>query len=62
MNYTTKNQEAFERDIYRYCEIIYNMLQYNPKLYEELMPKSTFKLLAINDIAFDENTELKIAA
>ena len=62
MNNNTQNQEEFERDIYRYCEIVYNMVQTNPELYEKLMPKSTFKLIAINDIAIDENIELKIAA
>jgi hypothetical protein len=62
MNNTTQNQEEFESEIYRYCEIVYNMLQNNPELYEKLMPKSTFKLIAINDLAIGENTELKIAA
>lgn len=57
---TELNQEKFEREIYRYCEIVYQMLQANPELYDELMPKSTFKL--ISDKEETSNEQIKIAA
>lgn len=58
----TQSQEEFERSIYQYCEIIYNALQSDPSLYNELLPKSTFKLKAIDGIPVDGNSEYKIAA
>lgn len=57
---TELKQEKFEREIYRYCKIVYQMLQANPELYDELMPKSTFKL--ISDKKETSNEQLKIAA
>lgn len=56
----TQNQTEFDNEIYRYCEIIYNMLQNNPKLYDELLPKSTFKLISSNEAK--EEAQFKIAA
>lgn len=57
---TELKQEEFEREIYRYCEIVYQMLQANPELYDELMPKSTFKLISQEEIK--TNKQFKIAA
>lgn len=61
-NLSIQEPEEFERFIYKYCEIIYNVLQSNPSLYYELLPKSTFKLKAIDGTPVDNITEHKIAA
>ncbi len=56
--------EAKEMDyqlaIQLYAEIIYSALQANPNLYNELMPKSSFKLIEVKEI--EQYQEIKIAA
>lgn len=55
-------QEEYEQGIYRYCEIIYNMLQTNPELYDEFIHKATYRIVSENGIPIDENETYKIAA
>ncbi|MBL7772239.1 MAG: hypothetical protein JNM95_05245 [Chitinophagaceae bacterium] len=57
-----KNQEQYETEIYRYCEIVYHLLQANPELYDTLLPKSTFKLLKVHVKEISDEQTLKIAA
>ncbi len=50
----------YQLTIQLYAEIIYNALQANPNLYNELIPKSSFKLIEVKEI--EQYQEIKIAA
>jgi hypothetical protein len=58
-NIITKQDDEYELSIQLYAEIIYNMLQAQPNLYDELMPKTSFKLTENDE---EENQTFKIAA
>jgi hypothetical protein len=51
-----------DSDIFRYCEIIYEMLEANPNLYEELLPKCTFKFIGAESLQVSNDETLKQAA
>lgn len=61
-NQLSEEKEQYENQIYRYCEIVYHMLQNNPELYETLLPESTFKLIAINSEEENNKQKFKTAA
>ena len=56
----TNTQEQFELAIQLYAEIIYHTMQSNPQLYDELIPKSSFKLKELKEE--EQYQTLKIAA
>jgi hypothetical protein len=50
----------YQLAIQLYAEIIFNAIRANPNLYNELMPKSSFKLIEVKEI--EQYQEIKIAA
>jgi hypothetical protein len=59
-NIQSNSDDNFKATIALYAQIIYELMQQQPSLYDQIMPKSTFKLIEFTK----ENTKKssKIAA